>query len=338
MPILPSHSCARRRLLPALLLLVAACAKDGGTGPSKPTTDGSYKIELRYVGTAPAGNVAQAFTNAVARIQAVVTGDLPNAQIGSASTPFDVSQCNASITGITLNEVVDDIVIYAKVDSIDGVGQVLGSAGPCLTRTTGGLTGLGIMRFDSADLNNLASSGRLGDVILHEMLHVIGVGTLWESRSLLAGKDSATVRVTGALATAACANDLGGASVCVGAVPAENCLNLAVGVTCGTGTQNSHWKESTFRTELMTGYAGTSNPMSRMTIQSLADLGYAVNVNVADAYTVPPAAVMAGVRDAGAAATAGEAGFLAEAPVRLPEPMRPRFTVDEVGRIRALRR
>lgn len=336
MPSLTSQSFVRRLGAPLFLVLFAACAKDSGTGPSKPTTDGSYKIQLRYVGTAPTGNVAAAFENAVTRIQAVVTGDIPNAQIGTTSTPFDVSQCNASITGVTLNEVVDDIVIYAKVDSIDGVGQVLGSAGPCLTRTTGGLTGLGIMRFDTADLANLASNGRLGDVILHEMLHVIGIGTLWETRGLLAGKDSATVRVTGALAAAACANDLAGSSVCVGSVPAENCLNLAAGVTCGTGTQNSHWKESTFRTELMTGYAGTSNPMSKMTIQALADLGYTVNVNVADAYSVPPAALTAGV--IAASTTATGPSLLFDAPVILPEPLRPRFSVDEVGRIRSLRR
>ena len=91
------------------------------------------------------------------------------------------------------------------------------------------------------------------------------------------------MRVTGAGGVTACATQLGGSSVCVGAVPAENCLDLAVGVVCGAGTRNSHWKESTFRTELMTGYAGAVNPLSRLSIEGLADLGYTVDPTVADA-------------------------------------------------------
>jgi hypothetical protein len=43
----------------------------------------------------------------------------------------------------------------------------------------------------------------------------------------------------------------------------------------------------------MTGYVNgaTSMPLSAMTISSLADLGYAVNLLAADPYTVPSGAV-----------------------------------------------
>ena len=283
-----------------------------------------FNIDLRFVGTAPSGAVALAFQDAVSRVTAMIVADLTNVQIGSAATPFAVSQCNASITGTTLNEIVEDVVIYAKVEAIDGVGLVLGSAGPCLTRTTGGLTALGTMRFDSADLDNLANQGRLADVILHEMLHVVGIGTLWQSRGILADSSTATVRVTGPLATAACVND-GGTAVCVGSVPAENCLDLPPSQSCGVGTRNSHWKESIFRSELMTGYTTGVNPLSRMTIQSLADMGYGANQLVADSYTV-------GTLMAGAALLDG-APLLA-----LPEPLLPRFTVDAAGRIRPIPR
>lgn len=296
------------------------------------TTQSSFNITLRYVGTAPTGAVAQAFTDAVNRISAMVVGDIPDAQIGTASSPFNVSACNSEFTGVpTLNEVVDDVIIYASVVAIDGVGQVLGSAGPCLTRTNGGLTGLGTMRFDSADLANLAGNGRLNDVITHEMLHVVGLGTLWTSKNLLVDRDLATVRVIGPLATAACANDLGGASVCVDAVPAENCLDLPGGVNCGAGTQNSHWKESIFQTELMTGYAGATNVLSKMTIQGLGDLGYVVNTLAADPYVVP-SSLMALLRAEGDAAPAVEMG----PPTELPAPRLPRFTVERDGRVRPL--
>lgn len=323
---------AQRSARLALLASLAAASGCGssGTEPPPPPPSNGFTVDLRWVGTPPSGAIAQAFTDAATRIGTVITGDLQNAQIGTASTPFDVSQCSAAFAGVTpLNETVDDVIIFARVDSIDGVGQVLGSAGPCLTRTSTGLTGLGTMRFDTADLQNLANNGRLGAVILHEMLHVIGIGTLWSSRSLLVDVDSATVRVTGTRATAACANELGGSAVCVGSVPAENCLDLAVGVVCGAGTRNSHWKESTFRTELMTGYAGATNPLSRMSIQGLADLGYAVDPTVADAYTVPVAALRAASR-------AEEPALAGELQTLLPEPTRPRFTLDADGRVRRL--
>lgn len=316
----------------ALLVAIASASACGGSGtePPPPPPANGFTVDLRWVGTAPTGAIAQAFTDAATRISTVITGDLQNAQIGTASTPFDVSQCSAAFAGVTpINETVDDVIVFARVDSIDGVGGVLGSAGPCLTRTSTGLTGLGTMRFDSADLQNLANNGRLGAVILHEMLHVIGIGTLWSSRSLLVDIDSATVRVTGARAVTACATQLGGSSVCVGAVPAENCLDLAVGVVCGAGTRNSHWKESTFRTELMTGYAGAVNPLSRLSIEGLADLGYTVDPTVADAYTVPVAALRADSRAMGPA-------LAVEHETVLPEPTRPRFAVDPDGRVRRI--
>ncbi len=294
-----------------------------------------FSITLRYVGTPPTGAVAQAFTDAVNRVTAMIVGDLPDAQIGTTATPFNISACNSALTGVTpVNEVVDDVIVYASVTPIDGVGQVLGSAGPCLTRTTGGLTGLGTMRFDVADLDNLANNGRLNDVITHEMLHVVGLGTLWTSRGLLADRDLPTVRVTGALAAFTCANELGGASVCPGSVPAENCLDLASSLTCGAGTQNSHWKESIFVTELMTGYAGATNRLSKMTIQGLGDLGYSVNTLAADPYAVP-SSLMALLRAEGDAAPIGAAALDGPLTV-LPAPLLPRFVLERDGRVRPI--
>ena len=46
-----------------------------------------------------------------------------------------------------------------------------------------------------------------------------------------------------------------------------------------------------FVTELMTPYAsiGTPDPLSAITIQSLADLGYTVDVGLAEPFTLPSA-------------------------------------------------
>ena len=38
---------------------------------------------------------------------------------------------------------------------------------------------------------------------------------------------------------------------------------------------------------MMTGYLDTANPISRVTIASMKDLGYGVNLAVADSYSLP---------------------------------------------------
>jgi hypothetical protein len=66
-----------------------------------------------------------------------------------------------------------------------------------------------------------------------------------------------------------------------GRVPVEN--------TGGSGTMEVHWREATFDREVMTGFveANDDMPLSSMSIASLADLGYAVNLLSADPYQVP---------------------------------------------------
>ena len=63
-------------------------------------------------------------------------------------------------------------------------GQVLGQAGPCQVRGLGYLPSVGMMEFDSDDLDALEASGRLLSVVLHEMGHVLGIGTWWTTNSV----------------------------------------------------------------------------------------------------------------------------------------------------------
>jgi hypothetical protein len=233
-----------------------------------------------------------------------VTGDIQNFTVTGA--PLDIASCG--VTGaapLPIGDLIDDIRIYAQVSTIDGPGQILGSAGPCYVRDGGsasGLTLVAVMNFDVADLINLQASNRLNDVITHEMLHTVGVGTLWSSKGQVSGPNSPNAAFIGANAVAGCVfhggvatNQCGG-----GTVPVET--------TGGVGTRDVHWRESTtgtgigFRTELMTGFvspAGIANPLSRITIGSLADIGYVVNLLAADTYSVPStlAASLSAIRD-----------------------------------------
>ena len=53
-----------------------------------------------------------------------------------------------------------------------------------------------------------------------------------------------------------------------------------------TGTRCSHWSESCFKDELMTGFlSGSSQPLSPITLASLEDLGYSVDYSTADKFS-----------------------------------------------------
>ena len=249
------------------------------------TVASDYNVDLRFFGPPMPSEAEAAFTAAAARIEAGIIGDATDIDIPAltSNAGIDISACGPA--GVTVNELIDDVLIYATVVSIDGPGKILASAGPCVVRTTGRFTIVGVMRFDADDIGGLIASGRLNDVILHEMLHVVGVGTNWMNKALITGAGTGDPRFTGTLGITGC-NNAGGIAQCTLGVPVEN--------TGGAGTVDSHWRESVFDTELMTGFVeapGTPTPLSNMTLQSLADEGYVVNAAAADPYSVPAAAI-----------------------------------------------
>ncbi|MEX2152288.1 MAG: leishmanolysin-related zinc metalloendopeptidase [Gemmatimonadaceae bacterium] len=238
-----------------------------------------YQITVRFWGDPMSMANQLLFANAAARISGFLTGDVIDADARNSNLDLE-QECD--ITGQpVLNEIIDDVLVFASIRSIDGPGNILGRAGPCLGRetSTGTMIAIGFMEFDSADLDRLASGGSLQEVITHEMLHVVGFGTLWNNRALLTGSGTSDPRFTGMQARQGCAA-AGSPVTCANSVPVEG--------TGGSGTANAHWRESTFVNELMTGFidAGT-NPLSAITIASLADLGFTVNMAAADTYAVP---------------------------------------------------
>jgi hypothetical protein len=173
---------------------------------------------------------------------------------------------------------VDGLLIRAAGTKIDGGGGVLGQAGPTEIRRDSGIPYLGKMEFDTADLDSMEQGGTLDDVILHEMGHVLGIGTLWKPNNLLIGSGTNDPQYTGTNAMTEYAALLGKSKPTP--IPVEN--------SGGAGTREGHWRESVFDAELMTGYAEPADmPMSRMTIASLKDLGYQVNLEAADRYKLP---------------------------------------------------
>lgn len=244
---------------------------------------GDFAITLRFNGADFTPARQQVFEGAAARWAELITGD-------QADVPIDKPDnfCNAGDP--PLDATIDDLYIDAFIEPIDGEGGVLGSAGPCLIRDPGNNLPLyGVMRFDSADIAALESEGTFDLVILHEMGHVVGIGSLWDFLGYLdyatdpAGQNCNEATLFSALPSfnGTEANAEFAALSGSGQPPAED--------EFGPGTQCSHWDEAFFNTELMTGFLGpgNDNPLSRLTGASLIDIGYEVNLAAADGYSIP---------------------------------------------------
>ncbi|MCI0435232.1 MAG: hypothetical protein L0271_16565 [Gemmatimonadetes bacterium] len=260
--------------LPAATFTATALGGGGGGGAgSGGASPASFDIDLRMINPVSATQQA-AFNAAAARWTSAITGDLP-------AVPLSVPAGACGIAHPAITETVDDLLVLISVEEIDGPGKVLGSAGPCFLRSASGLPVLGIILLDSWDLAMIEANGMLTAVIMHEMGHVLGVGTLWRAPPLIgAGSTDPYFTGGGAVSEFLAA---GGSTYPGSPVPVEN--------TGGGGTRDGHWRESVFGSELMTGWInGGANPLSAITIASLGDIGFTVDVGAADGFSVSSAA------------------------------------------------
>ncbi|QSY49405.1 MULTISPECIES: leishmanolysin-related zinc metalloendopeptidase [Streptomyces] len=226
------------------------------------STTSPYTIEVEFLGGLNQAQKA-AFTTAADRWAKVIVGDLPD----------------VSVNG----RVIDDLLIRAEGTTIDGPGIILGQAGPGLLRPANGpgefLPATGIMSFDKDDLASMQAKGTLVDVITHEMGHVIGLITSPALKKGLVqgvGGDNPVFRGQNAQEEY---RKLRGADL-PKPVPVEN--------EGQPGTRDAHWREKLFANELMTGFVKEApNPLSRLTVAAMKDLGYVVDLEAADDYSLP---------------------------------------------------
>lgn len=174
-------------------------------------------------------------------------------------------------------DVIEGVRIEAAGVNIDGPSGILGQAGPIAIRPGSMIPATGIMEFDTGDLANMELHGSLVDVIVHEMGHVLGIGTLWKPKLLVAGSGTINPTFTGPRAMEEFAALTGGDPE---PVPIAN--------TGGPGTREGHWRESVLGNELMTGFIDAGeNPLSRLTVASLIDIGYQADLDAAEFFTLP---------------------------------------------------
>ena len=184
------------------------------------------------------------------------------------------------------------LIISASSPNIDGVGGTLGSAGPSSLFTGTDLSasqsyayaGTGSMNFDIADIDDIETTGNLLALIMHEMGHVLGFGTIWDPGTAYQSVYQAgSGEYTGAAAIAAYQSEIDSGATFV---PVE--------LGGGAGTANGHWNEvdngsgsdgrnpdGSFSTtditnELMTGWLNNNAYVSTFTVASFQDIGYDV--------------------------------------------------------------
>lgn len=247
--------------MPPKLILTSSCAFAASALVASSATIG-FDIILNYI-NAPTPSQQQAFENAEATWESLITG----------------YQDTVLATTLTID---------VNLAPNDGPGGTLGSAGPTQARLTPNYVyaSAGSMNFDTADIAGLEASDELDDVIVHEMGHVLGIGTLWSSSALgsqFQGRQelyvSGSGQYTGANGVAAYNEEFSQAGAFV---PVE--------LGGGPGTADGHWNEvdngaantgivslitgQDLRFEIMTGWLNGPLFISNLTIASIQDIGY----------------------------------------------------------------
>jgi len=252
----------------------------------------SFDIELRYLGDAATPAQKAVFRTAAEVWERVITRGLPDRFIDSST-----AMCEAGDPSL-FGAHVDDLLLFIRLKSMDGPRGALAEAGPCLMRDPSVLPFIGTVTIDTADLSTMEDNGVLGKVVAHEIAHALGFGIIWDQLppegppflqqpsvvrfSEVPGRDT---HFTGPKAVAAF-DAVGGDTYTGGAkVPVENDT-----VSYGLGALDGHWRESVLGHELLTSSlsidGGVDEPLSRVTIGALEDLGYSVDYSAAEAYTL----------------------------------------------------
>mmetsp|Transcript_564 Transcript_564/g.1312 ORF Transcript_564/g.1312 Transcript_564/m.1312 type:complete len:625 (-) Transcript_564:227-2101(-) len=158
-------------------------------------------------------------------------------------------------------EPIDDMYLGIIVGKLDGSGGRFAEAGPDRLMSGGRIVASSIL-IDEADLQNVINNEIFEQLMLHEMGHCLGMGTLWSDGVHYEG--TTYIGANGVKAW----NDMG----CTGPLP------MAKDV--------AHWNDDCFTTEVGTHYLKFRQPVhiSSVTLGALEDLGYAVNREEEDAY------------------------------------------------------
>jgi len=238
---------------------------------------GAFNIfGVTTVNTIPSAETLQAISASFARIEAIIVDDQPvfNEPTSNADT-----SCSGNFP-IFYGQAIDDFAIIVNVRPIDGVGGVLGSAGGCgFIRPSAPTFVTGQLNLDEADIVSQSPQSRF-DIMFHEIVHALGfTPSIWEGLGLATGTENNGLnpRYTGPEAVAE--------FIAAGGAGAD----FPIEADFGAGSAYSHWDEAFFNEELMTPAKEVVlfNPISRITIAAIGELGWGSVFTTADPYVIP---------------------------------------------------
>eukprot|EP00924_Labyrinthula_sp_SR-Ha-C_P004821 snap_masked-scaffold_1-processed-gene-13.2-mRNA-1 protein AED:1.00 eAED:1.00 QI:0/0/0/0/1/1/2/0/401 len=214
-------------------------------------------------------------------------------------------------------ENIENVIIAAVLQPIDGENGALGSSSPCLFSGKLGLPMIGSITLDSADTALFDKHGKLDALILREMMIVLGFGVTWvplpnangglvsnfsvledqvytyNDKDELVAHPNNQPKFTGAAGVAEY-------SVLTGKqesyIPIQGLklngqvfFNATAGE--GEGIVDAFLDKDTFDNALMTFEIELederSNPLTAVSLAMLRDTGYTVDTSVADEYVLP---------------------------------------------------
>lgn len=211
-------------------------------------TEEPFNINLEFSGGLTAGQ--RAVMQAAAKsVEAMIAQGLPSA--------------------IVDGKIIDDLNIKISTANLDGLGETQARTKIDFMRYGTLLPAQSLVQFDISDIAGLEKSGNLFDVAQHEFLHALGFGNLWEAKGLVNYAGTPLAQYNGKNAVEEFQKSGG----------MTDTISLE---TEGNGSASLHWHQQLFPNEIMTadlnGLTGEPAPISAVTIASLADLGYEVNL------------------------------------------------------------
>ena len=243
-----------------------------------PLDDNSFDITIKYTSEDTPNSYITAFEDAVERWEEIITGDLDYGFVEGYGH-------------------VDDILIEVSVQDIEltfeGVEQDILAIATLLDQRSDATSGTGALPTHSRIVLNPDDIGELrnlDELAQNTIGRALGFGALWEEFGLV--------------------RDINGVASYVG----SNALREMQELSNDLNSQNvledgadgelaaQYWDEDNLGAELMTPRTelrrpanepgnGTDNPISKLTIAAMEDLGYQVDYGAADAYSMPRGAL-----------------------------------------------
>src|SRR5439155_24782036 len=99
------------------------------------TVETQFNIVVRFFGAGMTADQQALFGAGAARLRGIVIGDVVDARTSSSENL--ANDCGVAGLPTLSSELIDDVVIYAAIEDIDGPGKILAQAGPCLYRPVG---------------------------------------------------------------------------------------------------------------------------------------------------------------------------------------------------------